>query len=223
MDIINALLAKGVDLNPQLNMHRPSRGGNSGRFVDPLLNVGCTPLLRATMANDLEVMTALLAKGANPNINAMGLTPFLVAAGVGTGGRGTGLAAQASAGGPANMAAMEALLANGADINAQITGTLTYSMRIARSPSSNEGMTALHAAAQGGRLDMVKYLLSKGANPEIVDSNGKKPIDLVGTGARAGGPGAPPAAPAAGGGRGAAGGANNAAEIRSLLQAAMKK
>src|SRR5438045_3670246 len=31
MDIINALLAADVDLNPQLNFHRPSRGGNSGR------------------------------------------------------------------------------------------------------------------------------------------------------------------------------------------------
>src|SRR5207253_5466325 len=101
MDIINALLAADVDPSPQLNMHRPSRGGNSGRFIDPLLNTGCTPLLRATMAGDSEVVRALLAKGANPNINAMGLTPFLVAAGVGAGNRGgTGLAAQTSAGGP---------------------------------------------------------------------------------------------------------------------------
>jgi hypothetical protein len=54
MDIITALLAAGVDVNPQLNMHRPSRGGNSGRFIDPLLNTGCTPLLRAVMGNDMK-------------------------------------------------------------------------------------------------------------------------------------------------------------------------
>src|SRR5262249_61400234 len=88
MEIITALLAAGVDVNPQLNMHRPSRGGNSGRFIDPLLNTGCTPLLRAVMANDMEVVKALLDHGASPNITAMGLTPFLVAAGVGTGGPG---------------------------------------------------------------------------------------------------------------------------------------
>ena len=43
---------------------------------------------------DSEVVRALLAKGANPNINDMGLTPFLVAAGVGAGNiiGGTGLA-----------------------------------------------------------------------------------------------------------------------------------
>src|SRR5215470_9979733 len=111
MDKINPLLAADVDPSPQLNMHRPSRGGNSGRFIDPLLNTGCTPLLRATMAGDMEVVQALLEKGADPNINAMGLTPFLVAAGVGTGTRGgTGLAAQSSAGGVVNVALMDLLL-----------------------------------------------------------------------------------------------------------------
>ena len=77
------LMAAGVDLNPQLNMHRPSRGGNSGRFVEELLNTGCTPLMRVVIANDIEVAQALLEKGASPNIVGMGLTPFLIAAGVG--------------------------------------------------------------------------------------------------------------------------------------------
>src|SRR6185436_19356368 len=56
----------------------------------------------------------------------------------------------------------------------------TYSMRIARSPSTNEGMTALHVAAQSGRADLVRYLLGKGANPAIADGNGRKAIELVG-------------------------------------------
>ncbi len=72
-------------------------------------------------------------------------------------------------------------------MNAQVTGTKTYSMRIARSPSTNEGMTALHVAAQSGRADLVRYLLEKGANPAIADSNGRKPIDLVGGNAGAAG------------------------------------
>src|SRR5437016_11120042 len=215
MDIINALLAADVEINAQLNMHRPSRSGNSGRFIDPLLNTGCTPLLRATMGGDAEVVRALLAKGAYPNINAMGLTPFLVAAGVGAGNRGgTGLAAQTSAGGPVNMELMELLLQHGANVNDQVTGTLTYSMRVSRAPSANEGRTALHIAAQEGKTDLVGYLLSKGANPEITDAGGLKPIDLVGGGAQNGS--APPA------GAPATGAANppTAAEIRSLLQSA---
>jgi ankyrin repeat protein len=237
MEIINMLLAADVDPNPELNMHRPSRGGNSGRFIDPLLSTGCTPLLRATMNNDVEVVKALLAKGALANVNAMGVTPFLVAAGVGTGGRGgTGLAAQAGANGTANTAIMDLLIEHGADVNAQVTGTKTYSMRISRSSSANEGMSALHIAVQSGRIDMVKYLLDKGANPALVNFDGKKPIDLVGTAARPGRGGPAPAAagagavtafpPAAGRGGPRGGGAPaaaNTAEITALLQAATAK
>jgi len=232
MEIVNALLAAGVDPSPELNMHRPSRGGNSGRFIDPLLNTGCTPLLRAAMVGDMDLAKVLLAKGASPNVDDMGLTSFLVAAGVGTGTRGgTGLAAQAAAGSPANMPLMDLLLEHGADINAQITGTKTYSMRIARAPSANEGMTALHWAALTGKTDVVRFLLDKGANPEILDSDGHKPIDLVSSSAPPKAPTAPQtagggeasAAPAAAagarGGPGAGGvSAATAAEIRALLQ-----
>src|SRR5215831_17117404 len=186
MATIKALLAADVDLNPQLNFHRPSRGGNSGRFIDPLLNTGCTPLLRATMAGDSEVVRALLNKGADPNINDMGLTPFLVAAGVGAGNRGgTGLAAQSSAGGPVNMELMELLLQHGADVNAQVTGTFTYSMRVSRAPSANEGKTALHIAAESGKTDLVRYLLGRGANTEIRDADGRKAFDVLGADAPA--------------------------------------
>ncbi len=246
MEIINALLAAGVDPNPQLNMHRPSRGGNSGRFIEEFLNTGCTPLMRATIANDVEVVRILLDKGANPNISGMGLTPFLVAAGVGTGGRGTGLAASTSAGGAANVAIMDMLVAHGADVNAQVTGTKTYSLRISRAPSSTEGMTALHVASLGGRVDEVRYLLEKGAKTDLLDASGRKPIDLVATAARQAGPPAPAAAgnpgtvsitagapsvagrggaaapPAVGdgprGGGGARDNAASAAEIRALLE-----
>jgi cytohesin len=219
MDVITALLAANVDPDPELHMRRPTRGGYTGRFSEPLLDVGATPLLRAVMANDLEVIQALLAKGASPNITAMGVTPFLVAAGVGGGGqRGGGPGGRAGGGGGGGaFPLLDLLLQHGADVNAQVTGTKTYSMRIARSPSTNEGMTALHVAAQSGRADLVRYLLERGANPAIADSNGRTPIDLVGTGA-----GTPTAG--RGGGRGdAPAGAANAAAIRSLLETAASR
>jgi ankyrin repeat protein len=229
MEIINALLSANVEINAALNMERPSRSGNGGRFIDPQLNVGCTALMRASIGDrsakvetwmvggDPEVVRVLLAKGANPNINAAGLTPFLVAAGVGPGfvTGATGLAMDSSAGGPANKEVMELLLQNGADVNAQVTGTKTYSMRISRAPSANEGRTALHMAALEGKPDMVRYLLSKGASTEIKDAGGMKPIDLLPGGAQ--GTGAPPL-PAAGAVTPAV-----AAEIRSLLQNAASK
>jgi hypothetical protein len=79
-------------------------------------------------------------------------------------------------------------------------------------------MTALHAAAQSGRTDLVRYLLEKGANPLITDANGRKPIDLVGGAGN----------PAAGTGRGGRGGGAptapaGAAEIRALLENAASK
>lgn len=209
MDIIQALLAANVDPNPQLNMHRPSPGGNSGRFIDPLLNTGCTPLVRATMAGDEEVMLALLAKGASPNINDMGVTAFLVAAGVGTGGGGTGLAAQTGGDRDPNLPLMDLLLKHGADINARVTGTKTYSMRITRASSDNEGKSALHTAVQQARPDVVRFLLDKGINPDFVDSEGHKAIDLIGIGStKAGGVKPPSGTPAIN------------AEIRAMLESA---
>src|SRR5204863_2984104 len=123
MDIVNRLLAADVDPNPELNMHRPGRGGNSGRFSEEQLNTGCTPLYRATEAGDMEVVRSLLAKGANPNINDMGFTPFLVAAGVTPGGRGGG-------GGAPNTSLLDLMIQHGADVNTRVSGTRSYSMRI---------------------------------------------------------------------------------------------
>jgi len=109
-----------------------------------------------------------------------------------------------------------------------------YALRISyMTPPDKEGTSALHGAAQSGRTDIVRYLLEKGANPVLVDANGKKPIDLLdagGAGANAGrrGRGGAGAAPAAGAaGRGAAGGGGinpaTAAEIRAMLQEAASK
>src|SRR5262245_15758234 len=72
-DIIRFLLDANVDPNAELRMHRPTRGGYTGRFSEPLLDLGATPLLRAVMGNDMDVVQALLARGASPNINAMGV------------------------------------------------------------------------------------------------------------------------------------------------------
>ncbi|HEX5108118.1 MAG TPA: ankyrin repeat domain-containing protein [Vicinamibacterales bacterium] len=229
MAVINRLLAADVDVNAEMNMHRPSRGGNSGRFSDRQLGTGCTALYRATEAGDMEVIRALLAKGANPNINDMGFTPFLVAAGVTPSAAGGGAAPDTTL--------LDLMIQHGADVNTQVAGMRSYSMRISyQPPPDKEGTSALHGAVQAGRTDLVRYLLQKGATPELVDANGKKPIDLLdadvaggagGARGRGGAPAPGAAAPNTAGrgarGRGGAAGAVDpatAAEIRALLQGA---
>lgn len=246
LDLIKNLLDRGVNPNPELNQHRPN-GPGRGRFGDNQLSTGTTPLFRAAQVNDLAAIQALLAKGANPNINSMGYSAFLLVAGVGPGGRGGN-------GGGANQEAMEAMFQHGADPNAKVSGTYDYSFNVSRqystagrSPSANEGSTALHTAAQAGRIDTVKYLLEKGADPNMLDAKGKKAIDLAVPAGRGGGGGVAPLpqgqgqakgdAPAAQGkGKGGPGGpgagkggapagptAADYAQIRTLLEAAAAK
>ena len=65
--------------------------------------------------NDTEVARVLLDKGADPNIVAMGTTPFLLAAGVNPyGGRGGGGGAAAVP----NTEFLDVMIAHGADVNA---------------------------------------------------------------------------------------------------------
>jgi ankyrin repeat protein len=249
MEIINLLLAAGVDLNPQLNMRRPSNQG--GRFSDPLLSSGTTPLLRALVGGNMEVARLLVQKGANPNIYGMGLSPFLYAAGI-TSSTYRELGGGAAGAAP-NMELLDLMLQHGADVNAQVDGATDYSGRIARSVTgdpvntkTNEGMTALHVAVRSQNTTLVRYWLDHGARTDIVDASGRTPLDVL-NGVAALQPAAyadasgtisreaalaalaaaatappPPSNQRGGGGRGAANPAI-AQEIRTMLQNAVTK
>jgi ankyrin repeat protein len=56
-------------------MHRPGRGGNSGRFADEIITTGATPLLHAAAGQDSEAVRLLLEYGGRVDVpNAMGVT-----------------------------------------------------------------------------------------------------------------------------------------------------
>src|SRR5215472_9485018 len=252
MEIINLLLAAGVNPNTELNQRRPE-AGSGGRFADPLLSSGTTPLLRALIGNNIEVARLLLDNGANPNIYGMGISPWLYAAGLTSGvlstGRGGGPGG-GGGGGTVNTELLDLMMKHGADVNAQVNGANKYSGRVSyaqRDPNftqSNEGMTGLHVAVRSQNSTLVRYLLDHGASTNIIDASGRTPLDVLN-----GVPALPPAvgaesegliprealatvapnAPATIAGRGG-GGARGAApsspvvqEIRTMLQNAVTK
>jgi len=248
IEIINLLLAAGVSPNSELNARRPE-AGSGGRFADPLLSSGTTPLLLALVGNKPDIAKVLLDKGANPNIYGMGISPWLYATGITAGVLNTGRGgAQGGGGGGAtvNTELVDLMVKHGADVNAQVNGADKYSGRVSyawRDPNftqSNEGMTALHIAVRSQNLTLVKYLLDHGARTDIVDASERTPLDVLN-----GVPALPPHvnadaegliprselakvapnAPATRGG-GASGTAANSAvvlEIRTLLQNAATK
>jgi ankyrin repeat protein len=183
LDLIEALLDAGVNPNPQLAFKEPSRGGRDNRFRDDLLTTGATPLLRAAQTFDNDVVRALLAHGALVDLpTAAGVTPLMAAAGI-----GTRLGPSVLGPGPPDnvvelaLDTMEILRAAGADVNARITDTTSRTARIARggSVSGRQGQTTLFFAAEVGRTEVVRYLLDRGAEVDVVDDRGRTPIDAA--------------------------------------------
>jgi ankyrin repeat protein len=191
LQVAQRLLEMGVDPNTQLNMHRPFLG----RFVDDLLNSGCTPLLRAAVGADREAVELLLKHGALVDLpNVMGVTPFMAAAGMGWGGVGGSGPGQSPVVSrrpeleSETLEVMRILLKAGADINARVTDTSSHTAKIARpsSMSERQGQTAIFAAVGAGTvnetnpprnwLKVTQFLIDNGARLDIKDARG---VDLI--------------------------------------------
>jgi ankyrin repeat protein len=180
LHLLERLLAAGVDPNPQLNMHRPSRGGNIGRFTDDLLTTGCTPLLRVAIAQDPDAIRLLLAHGALVDLpNVMGVTPLMAVAGLG-GGRGGVFSADFGTEGLA-IEIIGELLAAGADINARVVDEYNRSAAIGRESSmtNREGHSALFAAVGRGWSRVADFLIEQGAEFDVTDARGNTIVDMA--------------------------------------------
>lgn len=180
LDVIERLLAAGVNRNPQLNMHRVGRGGNLSRFVDDLLTTGATPLLRAAIGHDVEAARALVEAGARVDLpNVMDVTPLMAAAGIGI-GRGI-VSGRAGEGQQGAIATLELLLDAGADVNARVVNSYNRTARIARTSTMTdaEGRTAIYGAIGFGWTDVVDFLIANGADVNVVDAHGVAPLDAA--------------------------------------------
>jgi ankyrin repeat protein len=190
LDLMQALLEKGADPNSRLTKkvwYSQYDFDQSG--VD---EIGATPFWRAAYSADVDAMKLLIAHGADPNIptskgagrprtgdigerqvqdvsglppvpvGGPGVPPLLAAAGQ---GYGEGFAANHHRFAPGGMLAAVKYLVEElhVDVNAR----------------EHEGNTALHNAAARGDNEMILYLVSKGADPKIVNRAGQTTVDMA--------------------------------------------
>ena len=189
LDLMKALLDKGADPNVRLN----KKVWYSGYSFDlsGVDETGATPFWRAAYASDVDAMKMLVAYGADPNIRTKriagrpragdidrdvvdvsglppvpvggpAVTPLQAAAGV---GYGEGFAANSHRFAPGGMLAAVKYLVEElhVDVNAY----------------DHEGNTALHHAAARGDVEMIQYLVSKGADVKAVTREGKTTADMA--------------------------------------------
>jgi ankyrin repeat protein len=178
MDVINRLFAMGVDVNHELTQKRPY-GTGGGRFAEYDKRGGTGPLMVAAMNSDHEAIQALLAHGAEVDLkNVFQMTPLMVASGM----SGTGNDGAAGPSGERVNKTIDLLLEGGADINARVIDSQTYTAKLVsyvQGRNDQEGRTALIAAAGRGSEAMVRHLLDRGADPTLRDAAGKSALDVA--------------------------------------------
>jgi len=162
LQIIEMLLAAGANSNAQLKLAPPFRNVGNDRGLDGMLTTGATPLLRAAKALDAPAIKALLAHGADITLaNSRGMTPIMVAAGLGSvdaDTRGFYLSEDTQ---QRAIDSLTLLIKAGADVNSK----------------DSRGLTPLHEAARWGWNDVVTFLVQNGADLNVKDNRGLTPID----------------------------------------------
>ncbi len=181
LELARLFLGAGVNPNTQLNMHRPGRGGNSGRFADEIITTGATPMLRAAGSQDSEAVRLLLEYGGRVDVpNVMGVTPLMAAAGFGM-EPSPRFNPSASDAQDRSIATLEILRAAGADVNARITDVKSRTARWGRGSLLSErgGQSALYGAVQWAWPRVVQYLIDHDAKVAIVDDRRVSPLDAA--------------------------------------------
>jgi ankyrin repeat protein len=154
-ELLDALLEHDADPNAQLNEGLPFRRGD---YVGREAYNGASPFWLASRLGDVEMMRALLAAGANPELrSAYGVTPLMVAAGLTqTDSRMVGEEKLLEA---VKMLALDV----GVDIHAEDRG----------------GQTAVHGAANVSADSLIQFLVDQGADPMAEDKRGRTPLDVA--------------------------------------------
>ena len=157
LELIEALIAKGADVNARVKEFPPQR-----RYMMPLGSLawvdftGQTSFVRAALSGDVPLMKLLLSKGADPNIATFnGTTALMAAAGV------NWVIGQTYSESPAMfLEAVKLCLELGGDVNAV----------------NAMGLAAVHGAANRGSDDIIELLARHGARLDVKDKEGRTPM-----------------------------------------------
>jgi hypothetical protein len=159
LDIVRRLL--DCKANPDARLSAPifQRQHTMG---DMALGKGATPFMRAAKSGDVEVMTLLLAAGADPTLTMPNKATALMFA-AGSGWRdGSPIAPSYDQGTPEEaIQAIALLLERGLDLNA----------------ATDNGDTALHLAVTNrGAPEIVRFLIARGASLKAQNKRGQTPL-----------------------------------------------
>jgi uncharacterized protein len=178
LDIVKLLLDRGANVNAQLKLPLPSRtpAAAGGRADKRLHNIGATPLLRAAVGADIEIMKLLIDRGALVELPmADGTTPMLAAL----------MPSPSRAPSKREEHALEAirlLKAAGADPKNAVTKSGT-ALHLIHTHGLNEarvkGSTMLMTATVQGWKDTIKQLAEWGVDFNARDVDGLTALDYA--------------------------------------------
>ena len=163
-DLVRELLARGADPNAQIGKEfhpysDPLYAHNQGNYLPQVSIVGATPFLLAAASGDVGSMRTLVEGRADPLLATKdGATAFLLAAGL-----GREPVRRSEEMEQKFFEAAQTALELGSDLHAIGPGS----------------RTALHGAALMGDLEMIRFLVERGADLEAKDHYGQTPLSIA--------------------------------------------
>jgi ankyrin repeat protein len=164
LELARLLLEAGANPNLQIKLNPGYRNTKDDRGSDNNLTIGTTALARAAKAFDVAAIRLLAEYDPLVDLpNDSGLTPLMLAAGTGSLERDTRGTFNTPDTQARSIAAIDALLEMGADINNTATN----------------GQSALFGAAGWGWTDVVTHLAQRGAQLDLRDNSGATALDAA--------------------------------------------